>query len=52
MLTGVNPDLAMFGKAMGNGYAVTAVVGRRIMEAAQTLLLVVHFGPKIGLLLR
>ena len=33
----VNPDLAMFGKAMGNGYAITAVIGRReFMEAAQT----------------
>jgi glutamate-1-semialdehyde aminotransferase len=27
----------MFGKAMGNGYAITAVIGRReVMEAAQT----------------
>lgn len=34
---GVEPDIAMFGKAMGNGYAITAVVGRReVMEAAQT----------------
>ncbi|MEO9849684.1 MAG: aminotransferase class III-fold pyridoxal phosphate-dependent enzyme [Reichenbachiella sp.] len=33
---GVEPDIAMFGKAMGNGYAITAVVGRReVMEAAQ-----------------
>tara|TARA_B100000768_G_scaffold180956_1_gene202325 strand:- start:899 stop:2926 length:2028 start_codon:yes stop_codon:yes gene_type:complete len=33
----VNPDLAMYGKAMGNGYAITAVVGtREIMEAAQS----------------
>jgi len=32
----VNPDIAMFGKAIGNGYAITAVVGKReIMEAAQ-----------------
>ena len=37
LLTGVNPDIAMFGKAMGNGYAVTAVVGKKeIMEAAQS----------------
>lgn len=37
LLTGVDPDMAMFGKAMGNGYAVTAVIGRReIMEAAQS----------------
>ena len=34
---GVEPDMAMFGKAMGNGYAITAVIGRReIMESAQT----------------
>ena len=34
---GVEPDMAMFGKAMGNGYAITAVVGRReIMDAAQS----------------
>jgi glutamate-1-semialdehyde aminotransferase len=32
----VEPDIAMFGKTIGNGYALTAVVGRReIMEAAQ-----------------
>ena len=24
----VNPDLAVFGKAIGNGYAITAVIGR------------------------
>lgn len=34
---GVEPDMAMFGKALGNGYAITAAIGRReIMEAAQT----------------
>ena len=34
---GVDPDMAMFGKALGNGYAITAIIGRReIMEAAQT----------------
>ena len=33
---GVNPDIAMFGKALGNGYAITAVLGRKdIMDAAQ-----------------
>jgi glutamate-1-semialdehyde 2,1-aminomutase len=32
----VEPDIAMFGKTIGNGYALTAVVGKReIMEAAQ-----------------
>jgi glutamate-1-semialdehyde 2,1-aminomutase len=34
---GVMPDMAMFGKALGNGYAITAIIGRRaVMEAAQT----------------
>ncbi len=33
----VDPDMAMFGKALGNGYAITAIIGRReIMEAAQS----------------
>jgi glutamate-1-semialdehyde 2,1-aminomutase len=33
----VEPDMAMFGKALGNGYAITAIIGRReIMEAAQS----------------
>jgi len=36
-LYGVDPDMAVFGKALGNGYAVTAVIGRAsVMEAAQT----------------
>ncbi len=36
-LYGVEPDIAMFGKALGNGYSITAVVGRRaVMEAAQS----------------
>jgi glutamate-1-semialdehyde 2,1-aminomutase len=34
---GVDPDIAMFGKALGNGYAITAVVGRlAVMESAQS----------------
>lgn len=34
---GVYPDLAMFGKALGNGYAVSAVIGTEdVMQAAQT----------------
>ena len=32
----VEPDMAMFGKTLGNGHAVTAVMGKRdIMEVAQ-----------------
>ena len=34
---GVEPDMAMYGKTIGNGYALTAVVGKKaVMEAAQT----------------
>ena len=36
MLYDVEPDVAMFGKALGNGYAVTAVLGKReVMQAAE-----------------
>ena len=32
----IDPDIAMFGKALGNGYGVTSIVGRKeVMEAAQ-----------------
>ena len=34
---GIEPDIAIFGKALGNGYAITAIIGRReVMEAAQS----------------
>jgi len=34
---GVEPDLAMFGKALGNGFAITSVIGRAdVMQAAQS----------------
>jgi len=33
---GVEPDMAMFGKALGNGYGITATIGKReVMDAAQ-----------------
>ena len=33
----VYPDIAMFGKALGNGYAINAIIGRReVMEIAQS----------------
>ncbi|XPV76169.1 MAG: aminotransferase class III-fold pyridoxal phosphate-dependent enzyme [Desulfovibrio sp.] len=33
----VSPDMAVFSKALGNGYAISAVIGReKIMQAAQT----------------
>jgi glutamate-1-semialdehyde 2,1-aminomutase len=52
---GVEPDMAMFGKALGNGYAITATIGRReIMEAAQSSFISSTFwteriGPTAGL---
>ncbi len=33
---GIEPDMIMFGKALGNGYAINAILGRKaIMEAVQ-----------------
>jgi len=33
---GVEPDIATFGKTLGNGYAITAIIGRgEVMQAAQ-----------------
>jgi glutamate-1-semialdehyde 2,1-aminomutase len=37
LLSGVNPDIAVFAKAMANGYAMAAVIGTEtVMQAAQT----------------
>lgn len=37
MLLGVKPDIAVFSKALGNGYPIGAIIGKaKIMEAAQT----------------
>ncbi len=34
---GIEPDIAIFGKALGNGYAITSIIGRRnVMENAQS----------------
>jgi len=54
-LYGVEPDMAIFGKALGNGYAIAAVIGRRaVMEAAQSTFISSTFwteriGPTAGL---
>lgn len=54
-LYGVQPDMAMFGKALGNGYAITATIGKReVMEAAQSTFISSTFwteriGPTAGL---
>jgi glutamate-1-semialdehyde 2,1-aminomutase len=55
LLYGIQPDIAMFGKALGNGYGITAIVGRReVMEAAQSTFISSTFwteriGPTAGL---
>lgn len=37
LLYGVNPDIAVFAKAMSNGYPMGAIIGKReVMEASQT----------------
>lgn len=36
LIYGIEPDLAVFGKAIGNGYPIAAIIGRRkVMDAAQ-----------------
>jgi len=52
---GIIPDMAIFGKALGNGYAITAIIGKQeIMEAAQSTFISSTFwteriGPVAGL---
>ena len=52
---GVNPDMVILGKALGNGYAITAILGKKkIMEAAQSSFISSTFwteriGPTAGL---
>lgn len=37
LVYGLQPDIAVFGKTLGNGYAINAVIGRaEVMEAVQT----------------
>tara|TARA_B100000965_G_scaffold397140_1_gene413180 strand:- start:2744 stop:4048 length:1305 start_codon:yes stop_codon:yes gene_type:complete len=51
----INPDIAMFGKTLGNGYAITSVVGKKdIMNYAQETFISSTFwteriGPVAGL---
>ena len=50
MKFGVNPDLAVFAKAMSNGYAMAAVIGRReVMDSAQkTFISSTNWTERIG----
>ena len=47
---GVNPDMAIFGKAMGNGYAISAIIGKKeIMNMAnETFISSTFWTEKIG----
>ena len=45
---GVEPDLACFGKAMGNGYPISAVVGRRdVMEIFDKIFFSFTYGGEL-----
>jgi glutamate-1-semialdehyde 2,1-aminomutase len=46
----IEPDMAMFGKALGNGFAITSVIGKKkIMDHAQnTFISSTFWGERIG----
>ena len=48
--SGVEPDLLVLGKAMGNGYPISAVIGRkRVMAHAQdTFISSTHWSERVG----
>ncbi len=50
MLYDIYPDLFILGKAMGNGYPISAVIGKKsIMDAAQeTFISSTYWGERIG----
>lgn len=50
LLSGVNPDIAVFAKAMANGYAMAAVIGiENVMQAAQaTFISSTNWTERIG----
>ena len=47
---GVNPDMATFGKAIGNGYGITAVLGKKkiMQKAKNTFISSTFWTEKIG----
>ena len=46
----VNPDISIFGKALGSGYAINAIIGRRkIMKKAEnTFISSTFWGERVG----
>lgn len=51
LILGIQPDIAVFGKAMSNGYPMGAIIGKRsVMEAAQeTFISSTYWTDRIGL---
>tara|TARA_B100000787_G_scaffold24442_2_gene16347 strand:+ start:2877 stop:5057 length:2181 start_codon:yes stop_codon:yes gene_type:complete len=49
-LYNVNPDIATFGKALGNGYPITAIIGKKeVMDAAkESFISSTFWGDRIG----
>jgi glutamate-1-semialdehyde 2,1-aminomutase len=47
---GVNPDIATFGKTMGNGYGITAIIGKKkiMKQAKNTFISSTFWTEKIG----
>ncbi len=47
---GVTPDIAVFGKALGNGYPIAAVIGKRdiMMAAEDTFISSTHWSERTG----
>jgi len=50
LLYGVNPDVVILGKALGNGYPISAIIGiRKVMESAQnTFISSTYWTERIG----
>jgi glutamate-1-semialdehyde 2,1-aminomutase len=50
LVLGVSPDIAVFSKALGNGYPIAAIIGKgKIMEAAQsTFISSTYWTERIG----
>tara|TARA_B100001989_G_C24551861_1_gene475891 strand:+ start:33758 stop:35080 length:1323 start_codon:yes stop_codon:yes gene_type:complete len=47
---GINPDMCMFGKALGNGYAISAIIGKReiMMAACETFISSTFWTEAVG----
>jgi len=47
---GINPDIAMFGKAIGNGYSITSIIGKKsiMMKANKSFISSTFWSERIG----